>query len=55
MGVPTSDAMVFLIRAWSGDCDFSASGREGSSRRKARYIDRNLVGVAIVDCVVDIM
>jgi hypothetical protein len=48
IGVLDSEAIVLRMRACRGDLDFSDSGREGSSRRKARYIDRSFVGVAIV-------
>lgn len=36
------------MRACRGDFDFSDSGRDGSSRRNARYMDLSFVGVAIL-------
>jgi len=47
MVVLDSDAIVFRMRDCRGERELSDSGRDGSSRRKARYIDRSLDGVAI--------
>jgi hypothetical protein len=47
-GVAESEAIVLRMRFWRGDRDLSDNGREGSSRRKDRYIDRNFIGEAIM-------
>lgn len=41
-GVLEFEARVVRIRSWSGDREWRP--REGSSRRKARYMARNLLG-----------
>jgi hypothetical protein len=48
MGVLESDAIVFRMRDCRGERELSDKGRDGSSRRKALYMERSFDGVAIV-------